>query len=88
MALRFASFICWAKGLARRFSSSSRSWARHLSLRADVRAVEARVDRVTLDREALRTDVQGLRSDPFAIEAAARAHGLVRPGEIVVRLED
>ena len=59
-----------------------------LSLRSDVGEVAERVRELESRRAALRSEVQALRTDPLAIEAAARAQGLVRPGEIVVRLED
>ena len=59
-----------------------------LDVTAQVRSAEALVEARALEREQLIRHVRGLRSDPYAIEAMARAElGMVRPGELVIRFE-
>ncbi len=53
-----------------------------------VRGAEARVEALAQERQQLIRHVRGLRSDPYEIEATARAKlGMVRPGEVVIRFE-
>lgn len=59
-----------------------------LELRSTAEESRAEVLSLSQEREALLASVRQLRSDPFAIEAAARETlGMVRPGEIVIRWE-
>jgi cell division protein FtsB len=60
-----------------------------LELRAQVGRASARVAGLELQQARLQREVQALRAGGFAVEAAARtALGMVRPGEIAVRLDD
>ena len=53
-----------------------------------VQGAEARVEALAQERQQLIRRVRGLRSDPYEIEATARAKlGMVRPGEVVIRFE-
>ncbi len=59
-----------------------------LNLLDRVGNAEARVEALTLERGQLIQQVRGLRSDPYELEAAAREKlGMVRPGELVIRIE-
>jgi len=59
----------------------------HLETQLD--AADVRLDRLREERAALLLRAERLRSDPLEIEAAARESlGMVRPGEIVVRLPE
>ncbi len=59
-----------------------------LDVTEQVRSAEALVEALALEREQLIRHVRGLRSDPYEIEAVARAElGMVRPGEVVIRFE-
>ncbi len=61
---------------------------RYARLTNDVRTVRERNLRLTEDNARLRREVDALRSDPRALERAAREElGLVRPGELVFSLE-
>ncbi len=58
-----------------------------IELRRQARYAHARVDRLSAEKERLSSVVRGLRSDPEQVEAAARSWlGMLRPGEVVVRL--
>ncbi len=60
-----------------------------LELSEEVARVGESVDDLARERDELSRHVRRLRSDPLAIEAAAREQlGMVRPGEIVVRWRD
>ena len=51
------------------------------------RQARAQTARLARERLELREKLRGLRVDPFEVEALARATlGMVRPGEVVVRL--
>jgi cell division protein FtsB len=57
-----------------------------LQARRDARSLDARIVALRAENARLRRRVEALRSDPDAIEAAAREMlGLVRRDEIVVR---
>ncbi len=59
-----------------------------LGLRAQVRDARARVVLLEARAAELQRDADAMRSDELAVEAAARSLlGMVRPGEIVVRLD-
>ena len=58
-----------------------------IELRRQARDSHARVDRLSAEKERLSSLVSGLRSDPDQVEAAARSRlGMLRPGEVVVRM--
>ncbi len=58
-----------------------------IELRRQARYTHARVDRLSAEKERLSSVVHGLRSDPEQVEAAARSRlGMLRPGEVVVRM--
>ena len=58
-----------------------------IELRRQARYAHARVDRLSAEKERLSSVVHGLRSDPEQVEAAARSRlGMLRPGEVVVRM--
>lgn len=57
------------------------------SVRAELARAEARVAKLYEERVELVDRADRLRSDPFEIESVARESlGMVRPGEMVVRL--
>jgi cell division protein FtsB len=54
-----------------------------------LRHVESRIQALEVENERLRTQVTGLRGDPYQIEKLAREDlGLVRPDEIVFEIVD
>jgi len=54
-----------------------------------LRHVEGRIQALKVENERLRTQVTGLRSDPYQIEKLAREDlGLVRPDEIIFEIVD
>jgi cell division protein FtsB len=59
-----------------------------LELRTQVRGARERGVHLQAEERRLEAEIQRLREDDFAVESAARsALGMVRPGEIVVRLD-
>ena len=59
-----------------------------LELRSQLGEASSRAERLQAEERRLAREIQRLREDEFTVEAAARsALGMVRPGEIVVRLE-
>ena len=75
-----------AAALVLAFDSESGLGPRLETHRGVARA-RARVAELETERDTLLERIRGLRSDPFAIEAAARESlGMARPGEVVVRL--
>ena len=60
-----------------------------LALRDDLGSIRAEVQELESLRAERKARVERLRSDPFEIETVARErHGMVRPGERVLRLEN
>jgi cell division protein FtsB len=60
-----------------------------LRLREDCESLERENGRLEAGNERLRREVKALADDPAELERAAREElGLVRPGEVVFRLED
>ena len=58
-----------------------------IDLRRQARDAHTRVDRLSAEKQRLSSLVSGLRSDPEQVEAAARSRlGMLRPGEVVVRM--
>jgi len=61
---------------------------RYLALEAEVRRMQAENSRLASENAALSREVRALRSDPAALERAAREElRFVRPGERVYLLE-
>jgi cell division protein FtsB len=57
-------------------------------LKSRVEEAEARIAKLHEEKRWLIRHVRGLRSDPFEIESVARNRlGMVRPDEVVIRLE-
>jgi cell division protein FtsB len=68
--------------------SAEGGFRRYARLQRDVRSLEDRNARLTADNTRLKREVQRVRSEPAAIERAARESlGLVRSGEVVFNLE-
>lgn len=62
---------------------------RTLRLRADATSLSASNDELRFENDRLRRELKALADDPAELERAAREElGLVRPGEVVFRLED
>jgi cell division protein FtsB len=60
-----------------------------LRLRADCESLESANAELRRGNERLRREVKALADDPAELERAAREElGLIRPGEVVFRLED
>lgn len=60
-----------------------------LRLRADCESLETANGTLRRENERLRREVKALADDPAELERAAREElGLIRPGEVVFRLED
>lgn len=58
-------------------------------LAADLEAIRADNARIRQENDALRRELQLLADDPAALERAAREElGLIKPGEVVFRLEE
>ncbi len=69
-------------------ASAEGGFRRYLSLSQQVETLKAKNRQTTEDNAKLRKEVDALRSDPRAIERAAREElGFIRPGEIVIHLE-
>jgi len=65
-----------------------RGFRRHARLRAQADALAQRNAQLREENLRLAREVDGLRSDPAAIERAAREElGFVKPGEIIIHLE-
>lgn len=65
----------------------SHGLSRLLVLREEVAVLEGRLARVEEERDALLRQAHALRSDPLVLEGIARRKlGMVRPGELVIRL--
>ena len=68
--------------------SAEGGFRRYAKLKRDVRSLEDRNTRLLADNARLKREVQRVRTEPAAIERAARESlGLVRTGEIVFNLE-
>ncbi len=64
-------------------------WREVRRLRAERDQLSAEIQRLTQRQEELRRQVAGLKSDPRAIEARARADlGMIKPGETVYLLPE
>jgi len=58
-------------------------------LAADLEQMEARNEALRAENERLRRELQLLADDPAALERAAREElGLIRPGEVIFRIEE
>ena len=61
---------------------------RYARLKRDLQSLEERNQRLEADNLRLKREVQRVRSEPAALERAARETlGLVKPGEIVFNVE-
>jgi cell division protein FtsB len=79
-----AAVVAAAIGVA--VADESRGVRTWLELRRDLRVAQARVAELETRIESRESEVEALRSDPFALEQAIREDlGLARPGETVVR---
>lgn len=68
--------------------SAEGGFRRYARLRRDLHSLEDRNTRLTAENQRLKIEVQRVRTEPAALERAARENlGLVRPGEIVFNLE-
>ena len=68
--------------------SAEGGFRRYARLQRDLHALEDRNAKLVAENERIKREVQRLRSEPAALERAARENlGLVRPGEIVFNLE-
>ncbi len=68
--------------------SAEGGFRRYARLKRDVHSLEDRNARLTSENSRLKREVQRVRTEPAALERAARESlGLVRPGEIVFNLE-
>lgn len=66
-----------------------RGFRRTRSLQRDLGQLEAANVQLRVENDRLRRELSALADDPVALERAAREElGLVRPGEVVFRLED
>lgn len=78
-----------AFGLAAWSASAEGGFRRYLSLSQQVDTLKAKNRQTADDNAKLRREVEALRSDPRAIERAAREElGFIRPGEVVLHLEE
>jgi cell division protein FtsB len=69
--------------------SAEGGFRRYARLQNDLRSLEERNARLTADNLRLKREVKRVRTEPAALERAARESlGLVRPGEIVFNLEN
>lgn len=54
---------------------------------SEIRKVQANLDQLSKENEALEQEVKDLKSDPRLIEKIARDDlGLARPGEVIIRI--
>lgn len=68
--------------------SAEGGFRRYARLKRDVHTLEDRNAKMTADNTRLKREVQRVRTEPAALERAARESlGLVRTGEIVFNLE-
>lgn len=68
--------------------SDADGFRRYFRLRRDMAALEERNRALQETNGALVKEISGLRSDPRAMEQAAREElGFVKPGELVINLE-
>jgi cell division protein FtsB len=73
-------------GLSAADPDGLRKWRR---LAREARRIEAENVLLVRENERLRRDVRALQGDPAALEQAAREDlGYVRPGEVVVKLDE
>ncbi|MFO0596207.1 MAG: septum formation initiator family protein [Myxococcaceae bacterium] len=68
--------------------SGEGGFRRYARLKRDLQSLEERNQRLEADNLRLKREVQRVRSEPAALERAARETlGLVKPGEIVFNVE-
>src|SRR4051794_16925217 len=63
-------------------------FANYLRLRTDLRSIQAQNGRLRAENVRLQREVEGLQTDPRALERVARTElGWVRPGEVIFDLQ-
>lgn len=68
--------------------ADSRGFRKYLQLQEEAKQLEARNARLREENDRFRREIEALRSDPSAVERAAREElGFIKPGEIVLNLE-
>lgn len=68
--------------------ADSRGFRKYLELQRQVKELETRNASLRDENDRFRQEIQGLRSDPSAMERAAREElGFIKQGEIVLNLE-
>lgn len=79
---------CVAALLTMVSAADAKGFRRYLSLRQDVETIQERNRAITAANDALRREINALRTEPAALERAAREElGYIRPGELVFHLE-
>jgi cell division protein FtsB len=79
---------CVAAFLTLVSAADAKGFRRYLRLRQDVEIIQERNRAITAQNDALRREINALRTDPAALERAAREElGYIQPGEIVFHLE-
>ncbi len=69
--------------------SAEGGFRRYARLKRDLHSLEERNARISAENARLKREVQRVRTEPAAIERAARESlGLVRAGEVIFNLED
>jgi len=80
--------VCVAVGLGLISFVDARGFRKYFRLEREVRAIAERNRRLSEQNESLKREIQALRSDPEAIERAAREElGFTKPDEMVIKLE-
>lgn len=80
--------VAVALALAMGSLSAEGGFRRYARLKRDVRSLEEKNAKLTADNSRLKREVARVRTEPAAIERAARESlGLVRSGEIIFNLE-
>ena len=66
----------------------AQGFRRYFRLQREVASMTDRNQRTVEENRALLREIEGLRTDPKALERAAREElGFVKPGEVVINLE-
>jgi cell division protein FtsB len=80
--------VCVAAGLALVSLVDARGFRRYFQMQRQVAEVSERNRQLAKQNEALKREIEGLRSDPETWERATREElGFIRPDEIVINLE-
>ena len=77
-----------AAGLAVYSVADAQGFRRYFRLQRELASMTERNQRTVDENRALLREIEGLRTDPKALERAAREElGFVKPGEVVINLE-